>query len=60
MRAMAKLDDVIASAGKFETDDPRAEIIEPQLANILRSLEQELGKGEGYGHGLVGVFTVEK
>ena len=35
-------------------------LIEPQLANALRELEMSLQKGNGNGHGLVGIFTVEK
>jgi len=38
--------------------DPRANIIEPQLAYALRGLEANLQQGEGYGHGLIGVVEI--
>jgi hypothetical protein len=54
------MDNVFEIAGRIETTDPRADIIEPQLAYALRDLEMSMQKGQGYGHGLVGIFTVEK
>jgi hypothetical protein len=40
--------------------DPRANVIEPQLGYALRGLELLMQKGMGTGHGLVGVFEINK
>lgn len=40
--------------------DARANIIEPQLAYALRNLEMELQSGAGLGHGLVGIFKINR
>ena len=58
--AMAFMDRVFDTAGRLEMDDPRADFIEPHLAYALRGLEMSLQKGQGYGHGLVGIFHVKK
>jgi hypothetical protein len=51
---------VVESAAKLITGDPRADIIEPQLAYGLRELEMGLQEGEGCGHGLVAIFEIVK
>ncbi len=49
---------VIDNVRWMRMGDPRANIIEPQLAYALRSLEIGLQRGEGYAHGLVGVVEI--
>jgi len=58
--AIAFMDRVFDAAGRFDMDDPRADFIEPHLAYALRNLEMSLQKGQGYGHGLVGIFQIKK
>lgn len=49
---------VIDNVRWMRMGDPRANIIEPQLAYALRSLEIGLQQGQGYAHGLVGVVEI--
>jgi len=49
---------VIDNVRWMRMGDPRANIIEPQLAYALRSLEVGLQQGQGYAHGLVGVVEI--
>lgn len=49
---------VIDNVRWMRMGDPRANIIEPQLAYALRGLEVGLQQGEGYAHGLVGVIEI--
>jgi len=58
--AVLTLDRVIDTVSWMRMGDPRANIIEPQLGYLLRSLELEFQKGAGRGHGLVGVFEIRK
>ena len=58
--AIMTLDRVIHSADWMRMGDPRANIIEPQLGYALRGLEMGLQEGAGFGHGLLGIFVVEK
>jgi len=55
MKTMAR---VIDNVRWMRMGDPRANIIEPQLAYALRSLERGLQEGMGYGHGFIGVIEV--
>ena len=41
-------------------DDPRANLIEPQLGYALRTLEYEMQQGAGCGHGLVAILKINK
>jgi SAM-dependent methyltransferase len=59
-RAMLDMRRVVEGAGWFRMGDPRANVIEPQLGYALRGLELLMQKGMGTGHGLVGVFEVNK
>lgn len=54
------IDRVIADVGWMWYGDPRANIIEPQLGYALRTLEYEMQKGWGCGHGLIAVLKIEK
>jgi hypothetical protein len=49
---------VIDNVRWLRMGDPRANIIEPQLAYALRGIEAELQRGEGYGHSLLGVIEI--
>ncbi len=49
---------VIDNVRWMRMGDPRANIIEPQLAYALRSLEVNLQQGQGYAHGLVGIVEI--
>jgi len=51
---------VIEAAGQLRYGDARANIIETHLGYSLRKLEMELQTGTGMGHGLVGVFEIDK
>jgi len=51
---------VVEAAGQLCYGDSRANIIETHLGYSLRKLEMELQQGTGMGHGLVGVFTIQK
>ncbi len=44
----------------FYTDDIRADVLEMQLGFLLRDLEFSLQRGRGNGHGLVGIFEIQK
>ncbi|MEC4813001.1 MAG: class I SAM-dependent methyltransferase [Scytonema sp. PMC 1069.18] len=54
------IDRVIANVGWMWYEDPRANIIEPQLGYALRTLEYEMQQGIGCGHGLVAIFKIKK
>lgn len=62
--ALSKLLDhmkqVIKGIGHFNMEDARANVVEPQLAYALRELEMSLQQGAGNGHGIVGIFVVNK
>ncbi len=58
--AMQKMKAVVEGVGWLETGLPRENIIEPQLGYALRSLIMNLQQGLGCGHGLVGIFEVDK
>jgi len=51
---------VIEAAGQLRYGDARANIIETHLGYSLRKLEMELQTGTGMGHGLIGVFEIDK
>lgn len=58
--ALMNIDRVIADTGWMWHGEPRANIIEPQLGYALRSLEINMQKGIGCGHGLVAILEVTK
>ncbi len=58
--ALMTIDRVIADVGWMWYGDPRANIIEPQLGYALRTLEYEMQRGWGCGHGLIAVLKVKK
>lgn len=58
--AIMNIDRVISGTGWMWYGEPRANIIEPQLGYALRSLEINMQKGMGCGHGLVAILEVTK
>lgn len=54
--AIVGMDRLIADASWIQNGDARANLIEPQLAYLLRSLEIGLQRGIGSGHGLIAVL----
>lgn len=59
-RALEDMRRVIEGSAWFRMGDPRANVIEPQLGYGLRNIELNFQRGLGAGHGLVGVFEVNK
>jgi len=59
-RALHHITQVTRNIGNFSLEDSRADVIEPQLAYALRELEISLQQGKGYGHGIVGIFVINK
>ncbi len=58
--AIMGMDRVIADAAWIQNGDSRANLVEPQLAYLLRSLEINLQQGIGNGHGMLAILEVEK
>lgn len=58
--SLMTMDRVIADVGWMWYGDPRANIIEPQLGYALRTLEYDMQRGSGCGHGLVAILQLEK
>ncbi len=58
--AMRKMRGVVEGVGWLETGLPRENIIEPQLGYALRYLITALQQGIGGGHGLIGIFEIDK
>lgn len=56
--ALLEMDRVVDSVAWLRGGDVRANVIEPQLAYMLRRLERGLQRGRGCGHGLVAVLRV--
>lgn len=56
--ALMTMDRVIDSISWIDLGDVRANILEPQLAYVLRRLEYTMQSGRGCGHGLVAVLQV--
>ncbi len=52
------IDRVIDSVSWIDLGDVRANVLEPQLAYVLRRLEFTLQSGRGYGHSLVAILQV--
>jgi len=58
--AMDTMRRVIEGVGWLNWGDVRANLIESVLGFALRKLEMELQPGTGMGHGLVGIFEIQK
>lgn len=59
-QAAQRLRQVVQQSEYYPEEDPRANVIEPQLGYALRRLEMSLQQGAGHGHGIIGIFSVEK
>jgi len=57
---MERMQLVIQGIGWLSYGLPRENIIEPQLGYALRYLVCNLQQGQGCGHGLVGIFEIDK
>lgn len=57
--AILGMDRVIADAAWIQNGDARANLVEPQLAYLLRSLEISLQRGIGSGHGLLAILQMQ-
>ena len=57
---MLRMKRVIEGSGWLGIGLPRANVIEPQLGYSLRYLVTKLQQGRGCGHGLVGIFEIDK
>lgn len=51
---------LVHEAQIFHFDDPRANLVEPQLAYLLRDLEWNFQQGLGAAHGLLAVYEFSK
>lgn len=51
---------VIENVRWMRMGDPRANILEPQLAYTLRGIEVELQRGEGYGHAFLALVELSE
>jgi SAM-dependent methyltransferase len=56
--ALVTLDRIVDSVAWIDVGDVRANVIEPQLAYVLRRLQHRMQDGRGSGHGLVAVLQV--
>ena len=55
-----RMNRVVEGVGWLDIGMPRENIIEPQLGYALRYLLSSLQRGQGCGHGLVGIFEIAK
>jgi hypothetical protein len=56
--ALFTLDRIVDSVAWIDVGDVRANVIEPQLAYVLRRMQHRLQEGRGCGHGLVAALRV--
>ena len=57
--ALFTVDRIVDSVAWMDVGDVRANVIEPQLAYVLRRMEHRLQAGIGSGHGMVVVLEVQ-
>jgi SAM-dependent methyltransferase len=57
---MHSMHNIVGSCYWISVGDTRANIIEPQLGYALREMEMRLQEGLGCGHGLVGIYEINK
>jgi SAM-dependent methyltransferase len=56
--ALVTLDRVVDSVAWMDVGDVRANVLEPQLAHVLRRMQEQLQEGRGCGHGLLALLQV--
>jgi SAM-dependent methyltransferase len=56
--ALVTMDRIIDSVAWMDVGDVRANVIEPQLAHVLRRMQQQLQEGRGCGHGLLAILRI--
>ncbi|MBC6472739.1 MAG: class I SAM-dependent methyltransferase [Hormoscilla sp. GM102CHS1] len=59
-QAIRRIRHGVQQAPEFHLDDPRSNLIEPQLAFLLRDLEWNLQQGLGAAHSILGVYEFHK
>jgi len=57
---MERMEQIVEGVGWLGYGLPRENIIKPQLGYALRHLTSNLQQGQGCGHGLVGIFEIDK
>lgn len=55
-----RMTQIVEGTGWYGMGMPRENIIEPQLGYALRHVVTNLQEGQGCGHGLVGIFEIDK
>lgn len=58
--ALMTIDRIIDGVAWIDVGDVRANVIEPQLAYVLRRMQHRLQDGRGCGHGLVAILQIGK
>jgi SAM-dependent methyltransferase len=56
--ALVTMDRIVDSVAWIDVGDVRADIIEPQLAYVLRRMQYRLQEGRGCGHGMIAALKV--
>lgn len=56
--ALMTIDRIIDGVAWIDVGDVRANVIEPQLAYVLRRMQHKMQEGRGCGHGLVAVLQI--
>lgn len=56
--ALMTIDRIIDGVAWIDVGDVRANVIEPQLAYVLRRMQHQLQEGRGCGHGLVAILRI--
>ncbi len=56
--ALVTMDRLVDSVAWIDVGDVRANVLEPQLAYVLRRMEYQIQEGRGCGHGLIALLQV--
>lgn len=56
--ALVTLDRIIDGVAWIDVGDVRANLVEPQIAYVLRRMQHQLQEGRGCGHGLVALLQI--
>ena len=56
--ALMTIDRIIDGVAWIDVGDVRANVIEPQLAYVLRRMQHQMQEGRGCGHGLVAILQI--
>jgi hypothetical protein len=58
--AIRTIRSTVRTASTARVDDPRANLVEPQLAYLLRDLEWNLQQGLGAAHSLLAMYEFHR